>query len=219
VTIDQMSIDYPLPLAREIRVLIADDHELIRSAVKQALRTADDIRVVGEAADGEGVLKALEDRQVDVVLLDVRMPRMDGFTCLDQLHAQSPDLSVLMLSVDDNRETAIEALRRGACGYVLKSIRPADLASAIRQAANGTVFMGGSGLSDAFAPKPEDDLDVTPRELEILRLVADGKCNQDIACELHVTVKTVKYHLTNIFAKLGVSNRTEAASFALKRGL
>lgn len=203
-----------------IRVLVADDHELVRSGIRQALRLAGDIEVVAEAADGLAALEALETHEVDVLLLDVRMPCLDGIGCLKEVVARWPTLPVLMLSVDETRETALEALRMGAAGYVLKSVRPADLAAAIRQAVDGTVFMGGPTLATALDGRDTvDHHGLTERELDILRLVAKGQSNIDVAQALYITPKTVKFHLTHIFEKLGVGNRTEAAAYALNHRL
>jgi DNA-binding NarL/FixJ family response regulator len=207
-----------------IRVLVADDHELVRSGIRQALGLATDIQVVAEAANGRDALDSLETHEVDLCLLDVRMPCLDGMSCLREIVARWPWLRVVMLSVDDSRETALEALRMGAAGYVLKSVRPADLASAIRQVAEGTVFMGGPALAAVFderddADQQTTDHSLTERELETLRLVAQGKSNAEIARTLYITPKTVKFHLTHIFAKLGVANRTEAAAYALNNRL
>jgi len=205
-------------------VLVADDHELVRSGIRQALRLAGDIEVVAEAGDGLAALVALGAHEVDVCLLDVRMPCLDGLSCLKEIATRWPTLPVVMLSVDENRETAMEALRMGAAGYVLKSVRPADLASAIRQAADGTVFMGGPALVTALEGRDSgnhaaDHHGLTTRELQILRLVAQGQSTINVAQALYITPKTVKFHLTHIYAKLGVRNRTEAAAYALNHRL
>jgi len=208
-----------LPETSETKVVIVDDHALMRNGIRHALRQAEGIIVVAEAADGLGALAVLETHSADVLLLDVHMPRMDGFACLEQVAARWPTLPVVMLSVDEDRQMALEALRRGAKGYVVKSIRPTDLASVIRQAAEGNVFMGGVGLAPGGAKQHEPADDLTAREAEVLALVAQGRTNQQIALQLHLTTKTVKYHLTNVFAKLAVTNRTEAAAYALKHRL
>ncbi len=212
------SAESSLLVSDQIKVLIADDHELVRSGIRQALRASDDIRVVGEASDGAGALAILETHEVDVLLLDVRMPRMSGLECLREATKRHAQLSVLMLSVDDSEETITEALACGATGYITKSIRPTDLATTIRQASSGTVIMGGPRLVRAAAPA-EPCVSLTGREREILAYVAKGMTNADIAGRLYLTTKTVKYHLTNLFVKLGVTNRTEAAAYALNNHL
>ena len=207
-----------------IRVLVADDHELVRSGIRHALGLAGDIEVAAEAPDGDAALAVLETQEIDVCLLDVRMPRLDGLACLKEIVARWPGLPVVMLSADDSRETTIDALRAGAVGYVLKSVRPTDLAAAIRQAVDGTVFMGGPALATALhertlGDRTTGDHGLTGRELDILRLVAQGHSNTDVAQALYITPKTVKFHLTHIFTKLWVGNRTEAAAHALNNHL
>ncbi|MCZ7664090.1 MAG: response regulator transcription factor [Thermoleophilia bacterium] len=209
-----------LPESTPIRVMIADDHELTRSGVKHALDRADDIEVVAEASDGRSALATLEHNAVDVLLLDIRMPHLDGMACLDQVVTRWPEVAVLMLSIEDDRRVALDALQRGATGYIVKTIRPADLAATIRQAILGSVLMGGAAVAHVAATeshRPADDL--TERELEILRHLALGQSNADIGDALCIAPKTVKYHLTNVYAKLGVANRTEAAAYALRHGL
>jgi NarL family two-component system response regulator LiaR len=213
------SQDYAVPIDDEILVAIADDHELVRAGIRQALRASEGIRVVGECADGLAALSFLETHHVDVLLLDVRMPRLDGISCLATIAEHWPDLSVLMLSVDDCEATVRECLSRGARGYITKGIRLSDLAATIRQAAAGTVILGGPRLVGAAAGDRCAGADLTPREHEILCHVAQGKTNTEIAKGLVLTTKTVKYHLTNLYAKLGVSNRTEAAAYAYRHRL
>jgi DNA-binding NarL/FixJ family response regulator len=211
-----------------IRVAVVDDHELVRSGICNALGMSPEIRVVGEAGDGVGALAILESEQVDVLLLDLHMPRMDGFACLDAVTARWPTLPVIILTVDEDSDVALDVMRRGAAAYVPKYVRPADLATLVRQVAGGAVLIGGNRLASAFsspgqpAPiaeerKPTHGL--TQRELEVLNLVAQGMSNADIARVLFITTKTVKYHLTAIFGKLGVRNRTEAAASAIAMGL
>lgn len=202
-----------------------DDHELVRSGICNALSMSPDITVVGEAGDGWEALELLEREPVDVMLLDLHMPRMDGFDCLDAVAVKWPDLRVIVLTVDEDPEVAAEVIRRGAAAYVPKFVRPGDLAALVRQVVGGAVLMGGGRLADALpghdrvaAPR-HVGYGLTSRELEVLSLVTQGKSNADIARELFVTTKTVKYHLTGIFSKLGVRNRTEAAAFALSHGL
>ena len=139
------------------------------------------------------------------------MPHLDGFGCLQQVRERWPDVRVLILSVDEDPELAVEALRRGASGFITKSVRPADLAAAIRQTVGGAVTLGGPHLTKAVSTPLPTEHGLTGREEQVLRLVADGRTNAQIAQTLFISVKTVKYHLTSIFAKLGVANRTQAA--------
>ena len=209
----------------QIRVAVVDDHELVRSGISHALSMSPDILVVGEAGDGLAALDLLQKASVDVLLLDLHMPRMDGFACLDAVAARWPSLPVIVLTVEEDPDVGMDVIRRGAAAYVPKFVRPSDLASLIRQVASGSVLMGGNRLVGALAgveqpaaaSKPAHGL--TDRELEVLNLVAQGKTNSDIARELFITTKTVKYHLSGVFSKLGVRNRTEAATFALSHGL
>ena len=211
-----------------IRVAVVDDHELVRSGICNALGMSPEIRVVGEAGDGLAALALLESLEVDVLLLDLHMPRMDGFACLDAVTVRWPSLPVIILTVEENDEVALDVMRRGAAAYVPKYVRPGDLAALVRQVAGGAVLIGGNRLASALGaagrpgpgpeePKPPHGL--TQRELEVLNLVAQGMSNADIARTLFITTKTVKYHLTAIFTKLGVHNRTEAAASAIAMGL
>jgi len=202
---------------RIIEVLIADDHELVRSGIRHALERTGTMRVSAEAATGNEVISILALTPVDIVLLDVRMPGMDGMVCLEEIVRRWPHIPVLMLSVDEDPRTAQDAIARGAAGYMKKTIHPDDLASTVRGLVEGTIVTrGGPPAKEAARP---DFFGLTERELDVLRLVAQGADNRTIAAQLFVTVKTVKYHLTNIFAKLGLSNRTEAAGFAIRRGI
>jgi two-component system, NarL family, response regulator LiaR len=211
-----------------IRVAVVDDHELVRSGICHALNMSPEIRVVGEAGDGLAALALLETREVDVLLLDLHMPRMDGFACLDAVTGRWPDLPVVILTVEEDQEIALDVMRRGAAAYVPKYVRPADLATLVRQVAGGAVLIGGNKLAGALGAmnRPGGDSNghkpahgLTQRELEVLNLVAQGMSNADIARALFITTKTVKYHLTTIFGKLGVRNRTEAAASAIAMGL
>jgi DNA-binding NarL/FixJ family response regulator len=200
-----------------MKVLIADDHRLIVEGIRRALEPADDIEIVGEATRGSEVLPLVRRLHPDVVLLDMRMPQMDGLTCLDQIRKQHADIKVIVLSVFSDPERIQAAFRHGASGYIVKSVNPVDLASAIRQAVDGTVF-------HAFgSPEPETANgvagDLTERELVILKAVARGLSNAQIGKELWVTEQTVKFHLTNIYRKLDIANRTEAARYAFQHGL
>ena len=201
-----------------MRVLIADDHRLLVEGTKQALERAGGFEVVGEASNGAQVLPLVRRLRPDLVLLDMRMPQMDGLTCLTKIRKDFPNVKVAMLSVSQDPELIQAALKRGASAYIVKTVDPDDLAAALRQAMNGTVFTT-VGVSEDPGERAAKDAGLTERELVIVRAVARGLSNEAIAKELWVAEQTVKFHLTNIYRKLGVSNRTEAARYAFEQGL
>jgi DNA-binding NarL/FixJ family response regulator len=224
-----------------LRVAIADDHRLMLDGIKRALEAAPDITVGGEAMSGDEMVELVPKVQPDVVILDLRMPHGDGLTTLSRLRETHPDLKVIILSMFEDPEHIEQALRRGAAGYVVKSINPLDLPSTVRQVVEGNVYHPlGRGVAPPSAParavtaegaggvEDEMSLDLeeergpvmlTERELSILRLVAGGLSNLDIASRLYVTEQTIKFHLSNIYRKLGVANRTEATRYAYRNGL
>jgi DNA-binding NarL/FixJ family response regulator len=203
---------------KRIKVVIADDHRLMLEAVRAALEDAEDIEIVGEAQSGAQVLPAVANSNADMVLLDMRMPQMDGLAVLERLRERHPKVKVVILSGADDPDLIQRALARGASAYVLKHVDPRDLASALRQAAEGTVFrmVGNGPPSDVAAAKQAG---LSEREVEILKALARGLSNKQIAKEGWVTEQTVKFHLSNIYRKLGVANRTEATRFAYQHGL
>jgi DNA-binding NarL/FixJ family response regulator len=211
------------PTRPPLRIAIADDHRLMLDGIKRALETAPDITVVGEAMSGQEMLELVPRVNPDVVILDLRMPHGDGLTTLAQLRKDFPDLKVIILSMFEDPEHIDQALHQGAAGYVVKSINPLDLPSTIRQVVEGTVYhprgraaeAGEGGGTGSSTPA----VGLTDRELSILRLVAEGLSNLDIASRLYVTEQTVKFHLSNIYRKLGVGNRTEATRYAYRNGL
>jgi DNA-binding NarL/FixJ family response regulator len=215
--------DTSAPLGRPpMRVAIADDHRLMLDGIKRALETAPDIQVVGEAMTGQDLLELVPRVKPDVVILDMRMPKGDGLATLQELQKTHPELKVIMLSMFDDAENIEKALDFGASGYVVKSINPLDLPSTIRGVFEGTVYhpRGSSGGTSAPDQAPQAAPGgLTKRELAILKLVAEGLSNLDIASQLFVTEQTVKFHLSNIYRKLGVGNRTEATRYAYKNGL
>lgn len=210
-----------------MRVAIADDHRLMLDGIKRALETAPDIEVVGEAMSGDEMLALLPTIEPDVVILDLRMPNGDGLDTLSRIRQDHPGMKVIILSMFEDSEHIDQALQRGADGYVVKSINPLDLPSTIRQVVEGTVHLRGVATSavpdedggDLDAPKAVSVDVLTERELSILRLVAEGLSNLDIANRLFVTEQTVKFHLSNIYRKLGVANRTEATRYAYRAKL
>jgi NarL family two-component system response regulator LiaR len=202
-----------------VRVLIADDHPLILAGIKRALEEDDQFEVVAEARVGSQVLPLVSQTNPDLALLDLRMPEMDGLTCLDRIKKQHPKVKVVILSVSTDPDIVQTVLNRGAAAYIVKSVNPIDLASALRQALDGTVF-SAVGLPEKRA---QDDAvkaaGLTERETAILKALASGLSNKAIAKELWVAEQTVKFHLTNIYRKLDVANRTEAARYAYEHGL
>jgi DNA-binding NarL/FixJ family response regulator len=198
--------------------LIADDHRLMVEGTKQALERAGGFDVVAEAVSGSQVLPLVRRLKPDLVLLDLRMPQMDGLTCLTKIRKEFPDMKVAMLSVSQDPELIQTALKRGANAYIVKSIDPDDLAGALRQALEGNVFTT-AGITEDPGERAAKDAGLTDRELGIIRAVARGLSNEAISKELWVAEQTVKFHLTNIYRKLGVTNRTEAARYAFEQGL
>jgi DNA-binding NarL/FixJ family response regulator len=211
-----------------MRVAIADDHRLMLDGIKRALETAPDIEVVGEAMSGDEMLALLPKVNPDVVILDLRMPNGDGLDTLTRIRQDHPGMKVIILSMFEDSEHIDQALQRGADGYVVKSINPLDLPSTIRQVVDGAVHMRGVATTATRGDAPTQDGTarssgginlLTERELTILRLVAEGLSNLDIANRLFVTEQTVKFHLSNIYRKLGVANRTEATRYAYRAKL
>jgi DNA-binding NarL/FixJ family response regulator len=186
--------------------------------IRRALADAGDVEIVGEVTEGDQVLATVARTKPDVVLLDIRLPKLDGLMCLDLIRKRHPKVRVVMLSVFSDPEHIEKALQRGADGYVVKTVDPDDLASALRQVAEQTVFHA-LRLPSAGEPGAVKDDGLTEREIAILKAVAGGLSNQAIGRQLWVTEQTVKFHLTNIYRKLRVANRTEAARYAYEHGL
>jgi DNA-binding NarL/FixJ family response regulator len=198
-----------------IRLLIADDHRLILRAVRRVLDGVDDIEIVAEARRGSQVLPLVHQERPDVCLLDVRMPELDGLACVERIRRESPSTRVVMLSAFSESERADEALARGADAYITKSVDPLELPDALRRVHRGESFQ----LGVADAATAQDDLGLTEREVAVLDALARGLSNGAISRELWITEQTVKFHLTNVYRKLGVGSRTEAVRYALARGI
>ena len=188
-------------------------------AIHLALEPSLEIEIVGETRSGTEVLPRVAETRPDIVMLDVRMPVLDGLQVLDRLQDQFPETKVVMLSGLDEPELAAEALRRGAKAFIGKAIDPAELAPILTQIIDGTLEASSFGDGDGSAKRASEDLGLTEREREILGYVAAGRSNKQIAGELWLSEQTIKYHLTNLYRKIGVSSRTEAARFAYDHGL
>jgi len=207
-------------------VLLADDHPVVRRGLAALLGTLPDFEVVGEAVDGEEAIREAQLTRPDVVLMDVRMPGTDGVAATRRLRETVPDTAVLVLTMYDDDATVFTAMRAGARGYLLKGAEQEEIADAIRAVVRGQAIFGpgiASRLLDHFAnpPAPAEDPfpELTPREREILELLAEGRRTADIAGALHLSPKTVSNNLTTIFAKLEVADRTAAVIRARERGL
>jgi DNA-binding NarL/FixJ family response regulator len=200
-----------------MKVLIADDHKLIVQGIRRALEEDGGFEVVAEASAGSQVLPLVSQHRPDLVLLDLRMPGLDGLMCLDQIKKRFADTKVVIISAATDEKLIQTALKRGASAYIVKTVDPADLPAALRQAVDGTVYHA-IGVFE-----PEDSAakaaGLTSREIAILNALARGLSNEAIGKELWVAEQTVKFHLTNIYRKLGVANRTEAARYAYQQGL
>jgi DNA-binding NarL/FixJ family response regulator len=205
-------------MIRPLRVLIADDHRLIAEGIKRSLEESGDFEVVAEATTGSQILPLIRRTSPDVVLLDLRMPGVDGLTALEQIKRDHPDIKVVILSASSDQAVIQAALAKGASAYVIKSVNPVDLASTLRQVMEGNVFHA-VGLPAQGQATPATELGLTAREVSILQALARGLSNQAIGKELFVAEQTVKFHLTNIYRKLEATNRTEAVRLAYQRGI
>jgi DNA-binding NarL/FixJ family response regulator len=203
-----------------LKVLVADDHPLILQGLRRSLEACDDIDVVGEARTGTEVLPLVERRRPDVVVLDLHMPGMDGAACIAEIKRTSPEVKAIVLSASDERASIESATKAGASAYVIKSVSSVDIPALIRQVAAGyTVFQAPSDDAAEGAPNGASEPGLTERELTILAAVAGGLTTKAISSELWVSEHTVKFHLTNIYRKLGVRNRSGAVRYAYEHGL
>jgi DNA-binding NarL/FixJ family response regulator len=186
--------------------------------IAQALAADGGFEIVGEAGNGAQVLPLVRSRRVDAVLLDLRMPAMDGFRCLERLRARHPGVKVVVIASESDPALIEAAFKRGACGYIVKTVEARDLGAAIREALNGTAFhaSGLPGVSDTTVAHAAG---LSEREVDVVRAVGRGLSNKAIAHELWISEQTVKFHLRNVYRKLDVSNRTEAARWAHDNGI
>jgi len=209
------------------RILLADDHALVRHGLRMVLEEQPDLEVIAEAGDGIEAVRAGLEEDVDLAVLDIAMPRMTGLRAARELHRRRPELRVLMLSMHENERYLHEALKAGACGYVVKAVADRELVEACRAALRGESFLypgATSGpvpepLQDAEGLEPAPDDPLTARELEVAKLIAEGYSGREIADTLVISEKTVERHRANILEKLDVRGRVELTRYAIRRGL
>jgi DNA-binding NarL/FixJ family response regulator len=202
-----------------IRVLLVDDHPVVRSGLVGLLGAADGISVVGEAADGSVAVRMAVELHPDVVLMDLRMPEMDGATATAELSRQAPGARVLVLTTYDSDSDILRAVEAGAAGYLLKDTPRDQLVEAVRRAAAGETVLAPPVAARLMRRVRDRDMELTARELEVLRAVATGRSNVEIGRGLFVSEATVKTHLLHIFEKLQVGDRTAAVTVAIERGI
>ncbi len=207
-----------------IRVLIADDHGIVRSGLRMLIERQSDMKVVAEAHDGVAALESTQSARPDVAVLDVSMPRMTGLQAAREIRAHVPDTRVLLLSMHDDERYFLEGLEAGAAGYVLKRAADTDLIGAVRTVAGGRTFLSDEAqrsLMDEWLEggRAEPDDPLTPRELEVVKLIAEAFTNRQIAETLKLSEKTIESHRANVFAKLGMRDRVEIVRYAIRRGL
>jgi DNA-binding NarL/FixJ family response regulator len=207
-----------------LHVLVADDHGIVRSGLRMLIERQDGMRVVAEAEDGVAAVEAALREQPDVAVLDVSMPRMTGVQAAREIKARCPDTSVVLLSMHDEERYMFDGLKAGASGYVLKRAADEDLIEAVRSVAAGRPFLSSIAQAgpikewlDHGEPGPRDPL--TPRELDVVKLIAEAYTNKQIAEILKVSEKTVESHRANVLAKLGMRDRVELVRYAIRRGL
>ncbi|AGP52176.1 response regulator [Streptomyces rapamycinicus] len=213
--------------ATPIRILLADDHALVRRGVRLILDREPDLEVVAEAGDGAEAIEAARNQEIDLAVLDIAMPRLTGLQATRELVALKPGLRVLMLTMHDNEQYLFQALKAGACGYVLKSVADRDLVAACRAAMRNEPFLYPGAVTalirnylDRVRHGEEDpDQLLTPREEEVLKLVAEGHSSKEIAEILFISVKTVHRHRANLLHKLGLHDRLELTRYAIRAGL
>ncbi len=204
-----------------VRVLITDDHSVVRQGLRMFLSLDPELEVVGEAANGEEALRMARDLSPDVVLMDLVMPVMDGISATGAIRSELPDVEVIALTSVLEDASVTGAVKAGAIGYLMKDTEAEELGRAIKAAAEGRVYLAPEAAARLMREvrTPESPETLTERETEVLQLLARGKANKQIATSLYVTEKTVKAHVSSILAKLGVQSRTQAALYAVRAGV
>lgn len=210
-------------MSEKIQILIVDDHTIVRSGLRLLLETADHLEVVGEAENGRAALTLAAELQPDVILMDLRMPEMDGLTAIGHLQAEQPHIAVIILTTYNEDEMMLRGLQAGARGYLLKDMSRESLIDAIEAAVRGDTLLKPEILQRVLAaqrptPPAAPATDFTERELEVLRAAAEGETNKGIGLRLGITDRTVKAHLSSIYNKLGVDSRAAAIAVAARRG-
>jgi len=212
----------------KIRVLLVDDHSLFRRGVKSILVEEADIEVLDEASDGLMAVQKVQELQPDVVLMDINMPRCGGLEATKRIKAEFPDVKILILTVSEAEQNLFEAVKQGTQGYLLKNVDPDQLVESVRKVARGEAVIPGSlavKILSEFAkpePRPSFQQHVEPlsqRELDVLRQLSTGASNKEIAAQLYISENTVRNHIRNILDKLHVSNRVQAAAYAVREGI
>lgn len=205
-----------------IRVLIVDDHTLLRHGLRLILDHVEDLSVAGEAGDGEEAIALARELKPDVILMDVNMPGLDGIEATRRIRAAQPEIHILMLTISKQDKDLIGAIKAGARGYLLKSAESSEVVDSIRRVAAGEAILPPDMIRrvlDELADPTPTPKELTERETEILKLVAQGLGNKEIGSELHISENTVKTHVRHILEKLNLSNRAEAAAYAVRAGL
>ena len=207
---------------KKIRILMADDHALVRDGMRTLLKDVDDFSVVGEAADGHEVVKKVEELSPDIVTMDISMPNMNGLETIDVIHRRFPKTKILVLTMHENEEYAHRVYKSGAGGYMLKNSEKKEFIHAIRAVCKGEKFFSASGsgvTSKGYVGKDGSSIPITRREKEILRLIVDGLTNQEIADKLFISPRTVDTHRSNLMQKLEIKNTAGLVRFAIENGI
>ncbi|MDI6690148.1 MAG: response regulator transcription factor [Actinomycetota bacterium] len=212
----------------KIKVLLADDHAILREGMRLLLEKESDMEVIGEAADGEEAIEKTREFLPDVVVMDIGMPKLNGLEATRRVKAENPHIGVLVLTIYEDDEYVFNLLKTGATGYLLKKVAASELVNAIRAVHHGELLLSTSiakKLIDNYIQEPKKPKEkkfcdgLTDREIEILKLIAQGASNKEIAEKLYLSVKTVETHRTHIFRKLDIHDRTQAAAYAIRKGL
>ena len=220
-----MSATKKKPAAEKIKVLIVDDHPVVRKGLQSCLSSKDNLKIVGEASDGNDAVRKVKELQPDIVLMDISMPNMDGLAVTETLRKQSPGVKVLVLSMEGKRDAVLRIIKAGARGYVLKDAPPEELVRAIETVQGGEAFFSGPVAQIAlnqYVSESDDDqplAKLSEREREVLALIAEGKSNKEIAMHLGIGVRTIETHRERIMRKLDIHSVAGLTKFAIAHGM